>query len=593
MRRFQRLYLTIVTRRQEYIGNRAFTVLLAILVGLMAALAAMFLKTLIHFIEEEGIEWLPPYFFFFFPMIGIFIVLGLYGRVFKNAAGFHGIGGVLEAVRRKSSILHYSLMYAQMITAAITIGFGGSSGLESPTVVTGSAIGSNSSRFFRLNYKYRTLFIGCGTAATIAAIFNAPIAGVIFATEVILPQFSATIFIPILIASATGAFFSELFLGNNVLFRVEGVVPFTLKEIPLIIVLGIFAGFVSVYYTQVFALLKSALGKVKAKWRKAFIGGLLLGSLIFLFPVLFGEGYIGIRQIISGEFGKIWQESVFGNYGEENYYTPFFRSGLLILLKPIAASVTVHSGGEGGQFAPSFVTGGFTGFFFFLIASNFLPAGEVLHPTNYILLGMSAVLAGVMHAPLTGIFLVAEVTESYDMFIGLMLVSAISFFTKIYFDKVPIHFKGSKSAAEMDSTKHEFISLNNIRVADLVERKFQSGTPETRLSEFGDVFAGNDSVTIAVRSGDELVGIVTEHQLRKLLGRDVSLSSIKLGDIMALPATYIDLKDSMDMVVHKFDTYDVHYLPVLNKGKFIGFISRMKVLSSFREALKSSGDILG
>ncbi|HRE98765.1 MAG TPA: chloride channel protein, partial [Flavobacteriales bacterium] len=166
----------------------------------------------------------------------------------------------------------------------------------------------------------------------------------------------------------------------------------------------------------------------------------------------------------------------------------------------IAASVTVHSGGEGGQFAPSFVTGGFTGFFFFLIASNFLPAGEVLHPTNYILLGMSAVLAGVMHAPLTGIFLVAEVTESYDMFIGLMLVSAISFFTKIYFDKVPIHFKGSKSAAEMDSTKHEFISLNNIRVADLVERKFQSGTPETRLSEFGDVFAGNDSVTIAVRS---------------------------------------------------------------------------------------------
>lgn len=593
MRRFQKLYLRFVGSREEYIGNRGFTVLLAIQVGLIAALAALFLKKLIHFIEKDGIELLPPYFFFFFPMIGIAIVVLLYTRVFISASGFHGIAGVLESIRRKSSIIHYTLMYAQMITAAITIGLGGSSGLESPTVVTGSAIGSNSARFFRLNYKYRTLFIGCGTAGTIAAIFNAPIAGVIFATEVILPQFSATIFIPILISSATGAFFSALFVGDSVLFRVEGVVPFTLQEIPLILVLGVFAGLVSLYYTKIFALCKILLSRIANKWRKAIAGGLILGTLIFLFPVLFGEGYVGITQIISGDFHKIWQQSVFGAFGE-NTYNILLVFGLLILIKPLAASVTVHSGGEGGQFAPSFVTGGFTGFFFYLVASTFLPNGEIIHPTNYILLGMAAVLSGVMHAPLTGIFLVAEVTESYDLFIGLMLASAIAFFTKIYFDRVPIHFKGSKTARDIESSKHEFISINNIAVAQLVDRKITAVDENSSCTELISLFANEKTKIIAVRNADsQLTGIITEHQLSKLLNRVEKLAEIPCKEIMVQPVTTVQLKEQMDLVVHKFDTYNVDFLPVFARDKHIGFISRISVLSSFREALKNTSDFLG
>ncbi|MBX7094539.1 MAG: chloride channel protein [Flavobacteriales bacterium] len=593
MKRFQRLYLNLVNRRKDYIGNRAFMVLLAIQVGFLAALAAVFLKYVIHFIETDGIDFLPQIMYFFFPTIGILIVVSLYGRVFKSAAGFHGIGGVLDSIRKHSSILHYTLMYAQMITGAITIGLGGSSGLESPTVVTGSAIGSNSARFFRLNYKFRTLFIGCGTAATISAIFNAPIAGVIFATEVILPQFSATIFIPILISAATGAFFSELFLGDHVLFRIEGAVPFTLPEFPLLIVMGIFCGFLSLYYTKIFALSKFMLQQISNKWKRAVVGGLILGTVVYMLPVLFGEGYVGITQIISGDFHKIWQQSFFGVLNDSPV-SMMLVFGALLLLKPLAASVTVHSGGEGGQFAPSFVTGGFAGFFFFLLARQVLPHSEILHPTNYILLGMGAVLAGVMHSPLTGIFLVAEVTESYDLLVGLMMVTAISFFTKIYFDRVPIHFKGSKSAAEIETTKHEFISLNNLKVSDIIDRSIVRIAPETPVTTVMEMLTRDEVKVMAVCDQErKLIGLLSDHQLRKLGRHSENWMQLQAKDIMVIPATWIDFRDQMDLVVYKFDTYNVDYLPVLNKGTLIGFVSRMSVLASFRESLKTSTDLLG
>jgi CIC family chloride channel protein len=588
----QRVYLKLVSRRKEFIGDRSFMILLSIQVGFLAALAAMFLKFWIHFIETDGIRFLPPVFYFLFPVVGIFLVVTLYRYVFINSQGFHGIAGVLESIRRKSSIIHYSLMYAQLVTGAITIGLGGSSGLESPTVVTGSAIGSNASRFFRLDYKFRTLFIGCGTAATIAAIFNAPIAGVIFATEVILPQFSATIFIPILISSATGAFFSKLLMGGNVLFRVDGITAFTLQEIPLLMALGFFCGMVSLYYTKIFTLVKVTFRSFKNVWIKALTGGLILGLLIFLFPVLFGEGYVGITDVIGGNFQYIWQESVFGAMGDNawNVYLVFF---LLILLKPLAASITVNSGGEGGQFAPSFVTGGLSGFFFFLIATRFLPESQILNPTNYVLLGMGAVLAGVMHAPLTGIFLVAEVTQSYELFIGLMIVTAVSFFTKFYFDREVIHFKGNPSTRDLDATKHEFISLNNVRTADLVQRNPSVLYTDEKATRILEVMSDPKIKILAVLDRDGIFqGMITDHQLRKLAARMEEIDQITVAQIMTEAIATVEIREQMDLVVRKFDLYEVEYLPVFSKTHFVGFISRLSVLTSFREALKTSSDFL-
>ncbi len=592
-RNARRFYFHFLRWRRELIGNRAFLVLLSIIVGLLAALAAVFLKKLMHLIESEAITALPGYLFFLFPLLGISLTVWLKRNVFKTSAAFYGIPGVLDAIRRRSSFIHYSLMYAQLVTGAITIAFGGSAGLEAPSVVTGSAIGSNASRFFRLDYKYRTLFIGCGTAATIAAIFNAPIAGVIFATEVILPQFSATIFIPILIAAATGTFFSGVFLGGEALFRATGVSAITLQEIPLLLVLGFFAGLVSLYFTRLFRLSKLALQAVTHVWKRVLIGGLLLGTLIYLFPVLFGEGYIGISQIIQGQAGAVWDQSVFARViGSGNAWQLMLLFAVLLVVKPIAASLTVNSGGDGGQFAPSFVTGGFAGYFFYLIASTLLPNAEALNPVNYVLLGMAAVLGGVMHAPLTAIFLVAEVTQSYDMFVGLMLVTAMSFFTKFYFDRVPVHFQGTPSGNDLATNKHEFISLNNLRTASLVQREVATIQVDASLKDLLTFFASSkQDIIVAIGSAGQFEGWVSFNELRPFLAGEAD-EELRVRDVMVLPVAEIDLREQVDLVLHKFDQYDTEYLPVFRNEKFIGLISRSRVLEAYRQTLRTGGDLL-
>jgi CIC family chloride channel protein len=592
MYKARRYYIKFLKWRNEYISNNTFIILLSIQVGIIAAFAALFLKSLIHFIENSAQTVFPAYMFFVLPSVGIFLTVWLYNKVFKRAKGFHGIPGVLDAIRKRFSFIHYSLMLAQMITGALTIGLGGSSGLESPTVVTGSAIGAGASRFFRLDYKYRTLFIGCGTAAAIAAIFNAPIAGVIFATEVILPQFSTTIFIPILISSATGAFFSNLFLGNEVLFKVSGVSRFTLQEIPLLLVMGLFCGFVSLYFTKVFYLTKVFFGALR-NWRIRLIaGGVLLGTLVYFFPVLFGEGYIGINTIIKHKAHVLAEQSVIG-YNRESVINLPFVLGILMLVKPLAASITISAGGEGGQFAPSFVTGGFAGYFFYLIAYLLLPHAEVLNPVNYILLGMGAVLAGVMHAPLTAIFLVAEVTESYDLFIGLMLVTAMSFFVKNYFDKVPVYFQSLRTELNK-SSKQEFITINNIRTRDLINKEFLPLYTHHTLNTLFDLFSKSSKTIFPVLNHqNEFVGIISVNEIRAIINKSLNTDHKTVNDIVSMPETVIDPTEHMDLVLNKFDSYpELDYIPVVKRNKFIGFISRTDVLNAYRNSIKNSGEIL-
>jgi len=588
---YKRLYIRFMNWRSSLIGDRGFIILLSVFVGILAGFSALLLKTLIHFFESRAGD-LPYYMFFLLPSIGITLVVLLYKNVFTKAAEFHGIYGVLNAIRKRNAFIHYSLMYVQLLTGALTISFGGSSGLESPTVVTGSAIGSNASRFFRLNYRYKTLFIGCGTAATISAIFNAPVAGVIFATEVILPQFSATVFIPILISSAIGSFFSELILGDSVLFRITGVSEIAFKEIPLIFALGIFAGFVSLYFTKVFKFSKWIFAAIKKTWKRVALGSVILGALIFLFPVLFGEGYIGIRQIIDKDAGFVYSQSVFGGM-DKSSWTIILLFGILILVKPIASSVTINSGGEGGLFAPSFVTGGFVGYFFYHIALNFLPQSQVLNPVNYVLLGMAGVLAGVMHAPLTAIFLVAEVTESYDLLIALMIVSAIAFFTKYYFDRVAVFFFDLKrQGLELQDSRHEFISLNNIKVRGLVKKNISVLNENDSAEKISSLFMreGNSMIPV-VDDENKLTGLFENEGIREALAlneNDKKIKSVK--DIMSEVVVSIEMREPMDLVLKKFDIYEVEILPVVSNGKFIGIISKNDVLSSYREELNRSSE---
>ena len=317
-----------------------------------------------------------------------------------------------------------------------------------------------------------------------------------------------------------------------------------------------------------------------------------MGTLVFFFPVFFGEGYIGINTIIKQKAHTLAEQSALG-FDKESVINLPLVFGILMLVKPLAASITISAGGEGGQFAPSFVTGGFAGYFFYLIAVILLHHADILNPVNYILLGMGAVLAGVMHAPLTAIFLVAEVTESYDLFIGLMLVTAMSYFIKNYFDKIPVYFQSLRT--EMYKTsKQEYISINNIRTRDLINKEYLPLYTDNNLSILFDLFSKSSKTIFPVLNKEnEFIGIVSVNEIRSVINKSFSIEHKTINDIVSMPETSIDPAEHMDLVLNKFDSYpDLDYIPVVKHKKFVGFISRTDVLNAFRESIKNSGDIL-
>lgn len=578
----KKYYITGIKWLGKYVGTYQTIILLSILTGLMSGLSAIILKTLLHYIERNAVKFFPSYLLFLTPLTGILIVTLLHKRVFKTGSNFHGVGDIVQTITKKSALLHFSLTYAKLITSAITVGFGGSSGLESPIVVTGSAIGSNIARFFRLDINYRILFIGCGAASGIATIFNAPIAGVVFAMEVIMPRLTATYFIPVLLSAAFGSLLAGLFSSKSLFAVVLSKYETNIEQLPFFVLIAVAGGLLSVYFTQVSWSMKTISKKINNDYLRALLGGSVLGLLVLLFPTLYGEGYIGIYDLFSKTDMDLLPPMLQRNELNMQLVLPLVII-MLTLLKPIASSLTINSGGDGGQFAPSFITGGYMGYAIYLIATETIPGFDI-PAVVFILLGMASLLSGVMHAPLTGIFLVAEITGGYSLLVPLMLVSAVSFFTKIYFEKRSIHFH--KDETQVQQQEHEWATLNHLDLLYLTDNDYHIFKPEFSLSEMLQIVSKSRRNFFPVLDDDKnLLGIITLDDLRPLMFEAEKNSAIRARDLMHLSGYFIDVEDKMLTALEKFDASGYWNLPVLKDGKFSGFISKSTLLDKMRKEL--------
>ncbi len=584
---FRKLLSRFLVWRLKYIGDNNFTLIIAGLIGLVAGLAAVTLKTSVHIIQDllkrnldfTGVNYL----YLSYPLIGIFLTVLLANFILKEKLG-HGITQILYAISKKSSIIRRTKMYSRMVTSAITVGFGGSVGLEAPIVVTGSAIGSNLARLVHLDYRKRTLLIGCGSAGAISAIFNSPIAGVIFATEVILTEVTINRFIPILIASVCGQLVTIVLLGEDILFSFRLVDGFYARQTHYFILLGIVCGAVSLYFTRLMYFVENRIRSVNGLMTRALIGGLGLALIILVFPPIYGEGYDTIKQLLNGNNDYIFDRSFF-HYLAQNQFIiiPFIL--LIILVKPIATALTIGSGGSGGIFGPSLFMGGLTGFVFAYTLNLIFPWLN-LSVSNFTLVGMCGLMSGVLHAPLTAIFLIAEITSGYMLFVPLMLVSAISLSTISYFEKHSLYTKHLIEAGDFIPYDKDRMVLSLIDLKKIVEKDLLKIHPDAKLGELVElVRQSKRNIFPVVNEDEELEGIVTLDRIRKDMFDAERQENVVVKAIMSKPPAFVSTSEKMQSVMNKFEITQAWNLPVIDDGKYVGFISKSRIFNAYRKKL--------
>lgn len=564
---------------------------IATLTGFASGLVAVLLKTLVHYLQH-WIKEIPVsnLAYLLFPSIGLIITVFIVRHFFGGQIE-KGIAMVLKAIARKSSFIPLNHTYLHVVTSSVTVGLGGSVGLEAPIVATGSAVGSNVSRISDLNYQERTLLIACGAAAGISAVFNAPIAGVIFAVEVLLVETVVSYFIPLIIASVVGALCSKIILAESSLFNFVLKQNFDYKNVPYYILLGVFAGFISLYYARMFKGTEKRIHKWKMNgYTKAVIGGLMLLSIYFVFPPLFGEGYGSVKLVANASFDTFSDNTtLFSQMGEHWGIIAF--TALIVLFKPIAAGITIGAGGNGGNFAPSLFAGSYLGFFFSKLLNSTpwikIPVG------NFSLVGMAGVLSGVMYCPLTAIFLIAEITNGYELFIPLMIVSSISFFIVKSYEPYSMETRKLALEGQIFTHKKEKNILTSISLDDMLQDRYESIGIDKKLKDLVDIIKRSEKNIFAVVDGKErFVGIIELNDIKQKLFQPEQFNKITIKSLMKKPAAILQQNHDMHTVMGKFDVTQSWYLPVLNKErKFIGFISKTKLFNKYREILSSQSDL--
>lgn len=587
----KRLYQLVIQYLRTKISRVQYIMVVATLVGLFSGLAAVLLKTFVHYLQH----WIKEinvsrFAYLLFPALGLLITV-LIVRYFFGSHIEKGIAMVLRAIARRSSFIPLSHTYQHIVTSSITVGLGGSAGLEAPIVATGSAIGSNTARISDLNYRERTLLIACGAAAGIAAVFNAPIAGVIFAIEVLLTETVVSYFIPLIISSVVGALCSKIILAESSLFNFVLQEHFDYHNVPAYIFLGIMAGFISLYYARLFKRTETRLHHWKINpYGKAIVGGIILMGIFFIFPPLFGEGYESVKLVASGTPGQINDNTTLFSLLDENISLIIF-AGLIVLLKPIAAAITIGSGGNGGNFAPSLFTGAYLGFFF---SRSLNSTGWLRIPEgNFGLVGMAGVLSGVMYCPLTAIFLIAEITNGYELFIPLMIVSSISFFIVKSYEPYSMDIKKLALEGQIFTHKKEKNILTSISLQEILQDKYDSIGIDKKLKDLVEIFKGSDKNIFAVHDAKErFIGIIELNDIKQQLFRPELFEKTTIRSLAKKPAAILQEDQDMHTVMEKFDITQSWYLPVLNKEKkFVGFISKTKLFNKYREILSSQVDL--
>lgn len=572
--------------RMKHISNRNFVLFLGGVIGAVAGIAAVILKSLVHLIQY----WLTSgfniqyenYFYIGFPMVGILLTV-IFTKYFLREKLGHGITQLLYDISRRSSIIKRSKMYSRMITSAITVGFGGSVGLEAPIVVTGSAIGSNIGHLMHMNYKKRTLLIGCGAAGAISAIFNSPIAGVIFALEVILADVTIAMFIPLLIASVAGSIISLLLLGDEVLFSFQLRDTFTASDVPYYILLGLVCGVVSAYFTRTTFWVEGKIGKIRNDFLRAIIGGILLGLIIFVLPPIYGEGYDTITNLLNEEKRAVFHTSFFFNEIDNILLLVFFLLAT-ILIKPVASALTIGAGGSGGIFAPSLFLGGVTGFLF-AVSMNILQIGNI-SLSNFTLVGMCGMMSGVLHAPLTAIFLIAEITSGYELFIPLMLVSAIAYNASTFFESNSLYTKHLVERGDLIKYDKDRQVLKLIDLKKIVEKDLLTIEPDATLDDLVElVRISKRNIFPVIDKQGRLLGVITLDDIREIMFNEEERKNTLIRSLMHSPPAFISSNDDMETVMSKFEMSGAWNLPVIDDGLYIGFLSKSRIFNTYRTKL--------
>lgn len=565
--------------------------ILSFIVGIISGFAAFVLKTTVHYTHHVLIENFNSdkgnYMLLLFPVLGILITVLFVKWFVKDNIG-HGVSRILYAISNKKGRIKSHNSWSSIIASTFTIGFGGSVGAEAPIVLTGASIGSNLGRFFNLDHKSLIVLIGCGSAGAIAGIFKAPIAGMVFTMEVLMLDLTMASLVPLLISAVTAASLSFFLMGDAVLFNFNLTETFELKTIPFFIVLGIATGFISLYFSRGVLITEQLLGKIKKQSMKLLTGGIILSILIFFFPSLYGEGYTTIRALLHGQSADVLNGSIFVGI-EDNIY--LFIGYLLLILgfKVIATSVTTGAGGVGGIFAPTLFMGGIAGFTFVVIISQF---GLHLPESNFTLAGMAGMMAGVMHAPLTAIFLIAEITDGYDLFIPLMITSVFSFLTIMYFEKHSIYHKRLAQRGQLLTHHKDKTVLTLMKLDSVIETDFETAHPQWTLGDLIKVIASSKrNIYPVVDAENVLVGIVLLDDIRNIMFRPEKYDDFKVKKLMILPPAMVNANLPMEQVMNIFEKTGAWNLPVVDdKGCYLGFISKSKIFNAYRKVLVHFSD---
>jgi len=580
-------FMALLMWRERHIKEKSFVIILALVVGIVAGMAALVLKTLIHVISsfltshidiDEG-----SYLFLLYPALGITITM-LYVRYVVRDNISHGVTRVLYSISQNKSRLKKHNMYTSVLASSITIGFGGSVGAEGPIVYTGAAIGSNLGRVFRLSPRILMILVGCGAAAGIAGIFKAPIAGMLFTLEVLMLDLTTVSVMPLLIASITAATVAYVYTGYDVEFFFLQSEPFVTGRIPYVILLGLFLGFVSLYFTRSMNMMEGLFRKIGNPWLKVLTGGSIVALLVFLFPPLYGEGYSSITDLLNGHTSSIVNSSIFYKDRDSVWWILGFIAAL-VMLKSFATSATNGGGGVGGTFAPSLYVGCMAGFFFAYFINTVF--GLDLSTKNFALMGMAGVMSGVMHAPLMGIFLTAELTGGYDLFLPLLIVSAISYGTIKVFEPYSIYTTRLARAGQLLTHHKDKAVLTLLKVDNVIETDFVVVRPEMNLKEMVDAIARSSrNLFPVVDTGGRLIGVVLLDEIRNIMFRPDLYKRMYVNQFMSIPPAMVEVGQNMESVMSAFDKTGAWNLPVVENGCYVGFVSKSKIFNSYRRVLR-------
>lgn len=580
---------SIIAWWQSILSEKQFIFLSSVLVGISVAFAVIVLKSFAHwvFLFATYINGILKLSFInsVLPIAGLLLTVFVVKKVLRGSIE-KGTSQILYGVAKKASIIPKKQMYAQIVTSSLTVGLGGSAGLESPIVITGAAFGSNYAQNYKLSYKDRTLLIGCGVAAGIAAAFNAPIAGVLFAIEVLLVDVSISAFTPIMIAAATGALVSVITLDETILLNFKQQQLFDYHKIPFYVLLGIVTGFISVYYTRNFQRTEHFFARLKlSPYKKAMFGASILAILIFIFPTLFGEGYESIKILSENNPGKILDNTLFSDYKDKTWLLIIFV-GLTMMVKVFATAITLGSGGNGGNFAPSLFVGSYVGFVFSKAIN--LTGLTHLPVSNFTMVGMAGILSGLFHAPLTAIFLIAEITGGYSLMIPLMIVASISFAISKRFEKHSMDVKDLAKKGHAFTSNKDTNVLSTLDTNSIIQTDYLTVSPDENLEKLVDLISHSNQVVFAVVDKEKhLLGIVHFNSIREIIFNTYRVKYTLVKEIMIDPAEVIYPFNSMETVMNKFETSNVAFLPVIKDDKYYGFISKSVALEAYRTKLKS------